>query len=104
VFAPLPDQGVIVPVYAYGHGTAKDPVFTCPVSVIPEEVWTVIDLWLTCRAMKALPVAGGVLDQPLIVRRAWPVLEAEMAPHERRLNHEGQMAAMARLLGVVSRR
>lgn len=73
-------------------------------SAIPDEVWTLIDLFLTCRSMKALPVAGGVLDQPYIVRRSWPVLEAEIGPAERRMNQQDQVAALAAMLGAVGGR
>lgn len=105
VFVPSLERGVTRPVYAYGHGKVKDPVFTCPVSAIPEGVWSIVDLWLTCRAMKALPKAGGVLDQPLVIRRAWPVLEAEMAPLERERDQSGHASALAAILAsVVGRR
>jgi hypothetical protein len=101
VFAPALERNVITPVYGYGDGRVQDPVFTCPVSAIPDAVWQIVDLWLTCRAMKALPIAGGVLDQPLVVQRAWPVLEAAIAPLERRQSQDGQVAAMASMLGAV---
>lgn len=97
----LPIEGATYPVFAFGHGKIKDPVFTCPVSAIPEPVWDLIDLFLTCRSMKLPPVAGGVLDQPYIVRRAWPVLEAEMAPIDRERDQAGQLTMIATLLSSI---
>jgi hypothetical protein len=79
----------------------QEPVFTCPVSAIPDVVWQLLDLWLSCRSMKALPLAGGVLDQPYVVRRAWPMFEAAIAPYERRQNQEAQLGAMAAMLGAI---
>lgn len=102
VFVPALERGVTRPCYAYGHDPkAKDPVFTCPVSAIPDEVWTLLDLFLTCRAMKSLPKAGGVLDQPLIVRRVWPVFEAEMERHERQSSVNGSMVATTAMLTAL---
>ncbi len=82
VFVPSPERNVITPCYTYGHGKIRKPVFTCPVSAIPEAVWELFDLWLQGRALKLPPVAGGLVDQPEIVRRAWPVFEHEMAPFD----------------------
>lgn len=101
MFTPAPEQGVVLPVYAYGAGKLRDPVFTCPVSAIPDMVWALIELWMQCRAMKALPLAGGVLDQPYAVRRAWPVLEAAIAPLEREQHAAAQTAGMTTMLASV---
>lgn len=105
VFAPALERGITTPIYSFGGADGspiKDPVFTCPVSAIPDEVWTLLDLFLTCRAMKALPKAGGVLDQPYVVRRSWPVMEAEVAPMERRMDAAASMGATAALLGAIT--
>lgn len=83
VFYPAP--GANIPIYAYGaNPKQQDPVFTCPVSAIPEAVWVLMDLWLASRAM-GLPVrAGGLEAQPYVIRRSFPYFEAEM----RRLEHQ----------------
>lgn len=101
MFAPAIAQGVTMPAFQYGAGRIQDPVFTCPVSAIPDQVWQLVDLWLTCRAMKGLPYVGGVLDQPYVVRRAWPLLEAAIAPLEREQQAGEQMTAMSGMLGAV---
>lgn len=79
VFAPVPGRS-LRPAYAFGPASAaaKDVMFQCPVSAIPEVVWTLLAHWRSCRAMGCLPVAGGFADQPLLVRRAFPVFEHEM--------------------------
>lgn len=103
VFLPAVAQKITRPVFAYGAGRLQDPVFTCPVSAIPDVVWSLIDLWLTCRSMKALPHAGGVLDQPYIIRRAWPLLENAMRPLERREQADVQMQALAAMMSMRPR-
>jgi hypothetical protein len=74
------------PAYAYGPPTAKvkAPVFQCPVSAIPSVVWDLFEDWWACRLMGTLPLAGGWADQPLLVRRAFPVFEALMRTEEQR--------------------
>lgn len=96
VFAPVP--GATRPVYAFGspQRAAKDVLFTCPVSAIPDVVWQLLEDWRSCRAMRCLPVAGGWVDQPLLVRRAFPVFEAEMRAWEaaRASGAEAQTSAL----------
>lgn len=78
IFTPVKGQR---PVYSYGpkgQGGTRAVMFQCPVSAIPDPVWELLMLWRDCRTMKALPVAGGWLDQPKMVRRAFPVFEREM--------------------------
>jgi hypothetical protein len=78
VFLGLPKLGVVAPVYAFPEGAkTQEPIFTCPVSAIPPAAWRLYGLWIECRGLGALPYAGGVLDQPLIVRRAFPIFDAE---------------------------
>lgn len=74
------------PAYAYGPTGAKvkTPVFQCPVSAIPPVVWDLFEDWWACRLMHTLPLAGGWADQPLLVRRAFPVFEALMQAEDRR--------------------
>jgi hypothetical protein len=95
VFEPNAKAGVNRPVFVFGDGDAKTPVFTCPVSAIPRAVWELLELWLQCRGMNALPVAGGVLDQPVTVRRAFPVFAAEHETRQRmtRANDTAQLLA-----------
>jgi hypothetical protein len=86
-----------MPVYAMGPKDArvKTPMWECPISAVPEWMWQVLDLWVTCRACHALPLPGGVVDQPYVVRRAWPIWEAEMAAIEQ----QRSAAALLTLLG-----
>lgn len=85
VFVPLPDKGVTRPVVSLGPpgATTTSPMFTCPVSAIPSAVGDLIELWWACRTFRVLPKAGGLLDQPLIVQHAFPVLEREYHVVER---------------------
>ena len=85
------------PAYAYGPpwATAQDVLFQCPVSAIPDVAWDLLESWRQCRLMGCLPVAGGWVDQPLLVRRAFPVFEDEMRAWERRQGAEGSAAGMA---------
>jgi hypothetical protein len=103
VFAPAPERGVTRPAYAYGPPGArvKTPVFTCPVSAIPEAVWQLFELWIACRAMKLPPKPGGAVDQPIVVQRAFPAFEAAMEQLERRRNQDTSLAAMTALLGAA---
>jgi hypothetical protein len=75
VFHPLPEKGIVTPIWFYGPKTKPTVFFTCPVSAIPIEVRELFVLWIACRHMKALPLAGGVLDQPAIVQEAFPLFE-----------------------------
>lgn len=79
VFVPIREKGITTPIWMYGHGNAKTPIFTCPVSAIPEEVFEVYEVWIRCRMLGVLPYAGGYLDQPWIVQYAWPLFEDEAA-------------------------
>lgn len=83
VFAPVPGHA-LRPAYAYGPPTsaAKAVLFQCPVSAIPDVVWTLLEHWRSCRALSCLPAAGGFADQPLLVRRAFPIFEHEMRSWE----------------------
>lgn len=85
VFVAVPEQGITRPVTSVGPPGAKTltPVFTCPVSAIPDAVRDLIDLWWACRSVHVLPKAGGFMDQPLIVQRAFPILEREYGVVER---------------------
>lgn len=65
------------PAFSFGQGAQKDVLFTCPQSAIPDEVWDIVDLWNRCRLTGVLPAAGGLLDQPGVVQRFFPVLNAE---------------------------
>lgn len=98
VFAPIPGQPIRV-VYSYGHpeSKTKTPMFQCPVSAIPGEVWELLALWYSCHALGVLPYGGGFLDQPLIVRRAFPIFATEWRTVEaqRQASGGGQAAAMA---------
>ena len=105
VFAPNAPQGITRPVTSLGPPGAKvtDPIFTCPVSAIPEAVTDLIELWWACRAVRVLPRTGGLLDQALIVQRAFPILEREYAVVERERgaaeSASGVAAAMSMLFG-----
>lgn len=103
VFAPA--EGASTVVYAFGprDSTEKEALFSCPVSAIPPAVWSLLDLWFVCRTMRALPIAGGVIDQPLSVRRSFPIFEIEHeAELARRDAHAGALATAA-VLGVGRR-
>lgn len=103
VFVPSVAKRIVAPVYAYGHPDAptKAPVFTCPVSAIPAAAWELLALWWECRAMKALPKAGGVLDQPLIVRRAFPVFEGEARVAERTRTAQDATSSAVAAVGAM---
>ena len=108
VFAPSPNTGVTRPVYSAGPkgGQQNLIVFTCPVSAIPMVVWDLLGLWWHCRLMRCLPHAGGLLDQPLMVRMAFPifegeyrVIEAEQGRTNAMVGAEAALAAMAAAMG-----
>lgn len=71
-------------VWLYGPESDQEQMFTCPVSAIPPWVHELLAMWHACRSMRTLPRAGGYADQPYIVRRTFPIFEAEMAQVERR--------------------
>lgn len=104
VFMGLPKLGIVAPVYAFpAHAKTQDPIFTCPVSAIPRAAWDLLELWHECRGLGALPRAGGVLDQPLIVRRSFPVFDAEArasdATHQAHASAAGTAAVLGAMLG-----
>lgn len=78
IFSPIPGQPIRV-VYSVGHpdSKSKDPMFSCPVSAIPAEAFDLLGLWNECRLLRTLPKAGGLLDQPQIVRRSFVIFANE---------------------------
>lgn len=102
VFVPIPGQPVRV-VYSVGHPDAKSkaPMFTCPVSAIPSGVFELLGLWNECRLMKVLPRAGGLLDQPQIVRRSFAVFASEWGTVEAGNASQGTATAAALAAGSV---
>lgn len=100
LFTPIPGKPQRV-VYTVGPkardgGPANTNVMLqCPVSAIPGGVWDLLALWYQCRLTRALPKAGGFLDQPLMVRRAFPVFEAEMVAWEAQNGGPQKTAALA---------
>lgn len=108
VFAPLrlsPKDGRSAErmVYAYGPPKAtqisQSAMYTCPVSGIPDWVWTLVGLWHECKQLGTLPLSGGLLAQPLIIRRAFTILESEWTVIERTLDRYNQAAAMGIAFG-----
>ncbi len=93
VFHPVPKATTPIVL----HQESDFVMFTCPRSAVPVEVFKLVELWHSCRLMKMSPRPGGFLDQPLIVRRAFPIFEAEMAGMERA--SEGGM--MVKLFGAL---
>ncbi len=83
VFAPVVGKGQR-PVYTCGPkgdgATVRTPMlmFQCPTSAIPTEVWDLLHVWWGSRQMGLPPVAGGFLDQPVIVQRTFPIFETLM--------------------------
>lgn len=49
----------------------------CPVSAIPDEVWQLLALWWQCKLTGMHPMQGGFMEQPAIIRLAFPLFEAE---------------------------
>lgn len=90
-------------VYAYGppkgSHRGKSPMYTCPVSGIPEEVWRLIALWYECKQLGTLPFTGGLLAQPMIVRRAFTVLQEEQDVLDRTMDRHNQASAMVMAFG-----
>ena len=66
VFQAVQGKG-LRPAYSFGAGDAKDVMFTCPVSAIPDDVWHLVAVWNACRLTKTLPMPGGLLDQGIAV-------------------------------------
>lgn len=102
LFTPVPGAGQR-PVYRMGPDQAKEPqlVFQCPVSAIPEEVWKLLVLWWQCRLLGCLPVQGGFEDQPVMVRRAFPIFEQEQRAVELGRSLTGPQEAAALAVGAV---
>src|SRR5204862_19335 len=78
VCVPLKEKRVTTPVYLYGPPGHTQMLFTCPVSAMPAWVLELYAIWRMCRLARALPHAGGFLDQPMLVQRAWPIFEDEV--------------------------
>ena len=53
----MPDRRLIRPAYMVGSkaDTVKQPMFTCPRSAIPEEVWQLLMVWEDCRLLGLAP-------------------------------------------------
>ena len=105
VFTPVPGKPITL-AYSWGPKTGKGQtrsvMLTCPVSAIPDEVWTLLALWWQCRLMRMAPVPGAFLDQPLMVRRAFPVFEMEYLGVERSQAAHGQQAvAQMSVIGAM---
>lgn len=95
--------------YSYGVPTgkaaARDVMLTCPQAAIQDSTWEMLVLWQSCRLMKALPLAGGWLDQPAGIREAFPVFEAEAQAAERAMKQHAAMQggqSTAALLAVMA--
>lgn len=104
VFMPDRERGLATPVYAFGpRGTKEglEPIFSCPVGIIPPEFWTLLELWWICRSLGALPRAGGILDQPLAVLRSFPVFEAEHRKIEAMSSAANQAGGLAAALAAT---
>lgn len=98
VFEPVPGRQASP---AWSFGPNKDPMYQCPVSAIPSTIWPIFTLWSQCQGMKALPKAGGVLDQPMIVRKAFPVFADELERLENTRNASGSSATAANAAAVA---
>lgn len=98
VFTPVPGKAQR-PVYQLGPKDAKErqAMYQCPVSAIPDRVWQLFSLWNSCRLMRTLPVAGGFLDQPEIVQRVFPILDAQ---YQAAAGRGGETAERAAMLAV----
>lgn len=100
LFTPIPGKP-LRPVYTYGPKRAEgaapntNVMLQCPVSAVPDEVWELLALWWQCRLTRMMPLAGGYLDQPLMVRRAFPIFEAEMQAWEAANGGPQKTAALA---------
>lgn len=80
IFTPIPGTPIRI-AYSVGHpdSKSKEPMFQCPVSAIPVEVFELLGLWNECRLLGVLPRAGGLLDQPQIVRQSFVTFANEYA-------------------------
>lgn len=93
IFTPIPGTPIRI-AYSVGHPDAKskDPMFQCPKSAIPVEVFELLGLWNECRLLGVLPRSGGLLDQPQVVRRSFVTFANEYAKVD---NAKGQGLAAA---------
>lgn len=82
--------GMLVPAYMAGPKESKNrlPMLTCPVFVIPAEIFELLQLFHECRLFKLPPKAGGLFDQPWQVRRAFPIFAIEMGKVERQQEYQ----------------
>lgn len=93
VFVPVAGK-VVRPAYVYGPKDGdRSFMFQCPVSAIHPDLFALLDLWHACRLGGALPLPGAWLDQPLSVRRAFPVFEGYMRSIEQRMATTAMMTA-----------
>lgn len=88
VFGPKGADGQHIP-------TSADAMYTCPRAAIPDWVTDLLHLWWVCRLMKAMPQAGGFLDQPLVVQAAFPFFESMHQAHGGGGSNPETAAAMA---------
>lgn len=59
----------------------------CPLAIIPDEFFDLIDLYSHCSDFNALPRPGGLLDQDNKTLEAFSVIRGEMAKiQEERMN------------------
>lgn len=102
VFSPIPGSPIRL-VYSVGHPDAKtkDPMFTCPVFAIPQGVFELLGLWNECRLLGVLPRAGGLLDQPLSVRKSFAVFATEWEKVEGRRGQSGAAASAGMAAAAV---
>lgn len=78
-------------------------MFTCPVSAIESWIFDLLEIFLEARAMRLPVKTGGLLDQPLSVRRAFPIWESKISSYERQQQSEMQIAALGSLFGARQR-
>jgi hypothetical protein len=102
IFTPIPGTPIRI-AYSFGHpdAKAKTPMFTCPISAIPMAVFDLLALWNECRLLRVLPVAGGLLDQPQIVRKAFPIFANEWATVESANGQNSTLAASGAAAAAV---
>lgn len=117
VFYPAPvkaGQSPLSIAYSYGPEpigkkqtgvSPKTPIWTCPVYAVPSEVFDLLQLFHECRLFHLPPVQGGLLDQPLMVRRSFPVFEQEMlrveATHDSVRAQHAALATGAAIMGAM---
>lgn len=79
----------------------RDLIYQCPQSAIPDAVWDLLAIWWQSRQLKLPVVEGGYVDQPVIVRRAWPIFEHEMVKAERLMTDRASEHAMAAAVAAL---